>query len=81
MIDLLLLLISGERKLIEKSELNEIGVNHKKASDGQKIAPNLKLFFAAGKCASNTNLNASKVMSYGLNIESLLERKNSQKIK
>ena len=44
MIDLLLLLISGERKLIEKSELNEIGVNHKKASDGQKIAPNLKLF-------------------------------------
>jgi hypothetical protein len=30
MIDLLLLLISGERKLIEKSELNEIGVNHKK---------------------------------------------------
>lgn len=80
MIDLLLLLISGERKLI-KSELNEIGVNHKKASDGQKIAPNVKLFFAAGKCASNTNLNASKVMSYGLNIESLLERKNSQKIK
>ncbi|HEY9406447.1 MAG TPA: hypothetical protein VIP53_03245 [Nitrososphaera sp.] len=66
--------------MIEKSELNAIGVNHKKSSECQKIAATLS-FFAAGKHASNTNLNASRVMSYGLNVKSLLERNNSQKIK
>jgi hypothetical protein len=66
--------------LIEKSEFNAIGMKHKKASDGQKKQQTLS-FFAAGKYGSNTNLNASKVMSYGLNAESLLEKKNSQKIK